>query len=90
MDTLREHGARYAKAVLAASGGNMRQACRTLGITYHTLRGYLGIRVMPGEFDEGMASLIAHRRAIERTRAKLTEAVNILSGLNEDGSQSDA
>lgn len=89
MDTLREHGARYAKAVLAVSGGNMRQACKTLGITYHTLRGYLGVKQMPGEIDEGMANRIEHRRAIERARAKLTEAVNILSGLNEDGSQSD-
>lgn len=90
MDTLREHGARYARAVLAASGGNMRQACRTLGITYHTLRGYLGVKVTLGEVDEGMANRIEHRRAIERTRAKLTEAVNILSGLSEDGSHSDS
>lgn len=89
MDTLREHGARYAKAVLAVSGGNRQQACRTLGITYHTLRGYLGVKQIPGEIDEGMADRIEHRRAIEQARAKLTEAVDILRGLTEDGPQSD-
>ena len=40
-DTLRAWGSRYARLVLARSGHNKRQACRALGISYHTLEAYL-------------------------------------------------
>jgi transcriptional regulator with PAS, ATPase and Fis domain len=40
-DTLRAWGSRYAHLVLARSGFNKREACRALGISYHTLQAYL-------------------------------------------------
>ena len=43
-DTLRAWGSRYARLVLARSGYNKRQACRALGISYHTLQAYLRYR----------------------------------------------
>jgi transcriptional regulator with PAS, ATPase and Fis domain len=40
-DTMRTWGSRYARLVLERCQGNKRQACRELGISYHTLQGYL-------------------------------------------------
>jgi two-component system, NtrC family, response regulator HydG len=40
-DTLRAWGSRYVRLVLERSGQNKRQACRALGISYHTLQAYL-------------------------------------------------
>src|SRR5439155_4797077 len=40
-DTLRAWGSRYVRLILDRSQGNKRQACRTLGISYHTLQAYL-------------------------------------------------
>jgi DNA-binding NtrC family response regulator len=40
-DTMRAWGSRYARLVLDRSGGNKREACRVLGISYHTLQAYL-------------------------------------------------
>ena len=40
-DTLREWGSRYARVVLDRCKHNKREACRTLGISYHTLQAYL-------------------------------------------------
>jgi two-component system NtrC family response regulator/two-component system response regulator HydG len=40
-DTMRAWGSRYARLVLERCQQNKRQACRVLGITYHTLRAYL-------------------------------------------------
>lgn len=40
-DTLRAWGSRYARLVLERNGGNKRQACQVLGVTYHTLNAYL-------------------------------------------------
>ena len=34
-------GSRYARLVLERCSNNKRQACRQLGISYHTLQGYL-------------------------------------------------
>ena len=45
-DTMRAWGSRYAQLVVARCKGNKRQACRTLGISYHTLQAYL--RYTPG------------------------------------------
>lgn len=40
-ESLRSWGSRYARLVLERHGNNKRQACRALGISYHTLRAYL-------------------------------------------------
>ena len=40
-DTLREWGSRYARVVLDRCNHNKREACRMLGISYHTLQAYL-------------------------------------------------
>jgi transcriptional regulator with PAS, ATPase and Fis domain len=42
--TMRVWGSRYARLVLERCSNNKRQACRQLGISYHTLQGYLRIR----------------------------------------------
>ncbi len=42
--TMRAWGSRYARLVLERCSNNKRQACRQLGISYHTLQGYLGFR----------------------------------------------
>jgi hypothetical protein len=40
-DTMRAWGSRYARVVLEKCGGNKREACEALGISYHTLQAYL-------------------------------------------------
>jgi hypothetical protein len=40
-EPLRVWGGRYVRLVLERCGNNKRQACRELGISYHTLIGYL-------------------------------------------------
>ena len=40
-DTMRAWGSRYARLVLNRCDGNKREACRVLGISYHTLVAYL-------------------------------------------------
>jgi transcriptional regulator with PAS, ATPase and Fis domain len=51
-ETLRAWGSRYARIVVNRCQGNKRQACRVLGISYHTLKAYLrypvDIPVAPG------------------------------------------
>ena len=46
-DTMRAWGSRYARYVLEKHGGNKRQACRALDISYHTLNAYLRHRPCP-------------------------------------------
>jgi transcriptional regulator with PAS, ATPase and Fis domain len=43
-ETMRAWGSRYARLVLERCANNKRQACRELGISYHTLRAYLRFR----------------------------------------------
>jgi transcriptional regulator with PAS, ATPase and Fis domain len=43
-ESMRAWGSRYARLVLQRCGNNKRQACRELGISYHTLRAYLRFR----------------------------------------------
>lgn len=45
--TMRAWGSRYARMVLDRCGGNKREACRRLCISYHTLNAYLEYR--PGQ-----------------------------------------
>jgi DNA-binding NtrC family response regulator len=47
-DTMRAWGSRYARLVLEKNGGNKRQACRALDISYHTLNSYLRFRPATG------------------------------------------
>jgi DNA-binding NtrC family response regulator len=44
-DTLRVWASRYARLVLERCAGNKREACRVLGISYHTLQAYLKVSV---------------------------------------------
>ena len=46
-DTMRAWGSRYARYVLEKNGGNKRQACRALAISYHTLNAYLKYKSRP-------------------------------------------
>jgi transcriptional regulator with PAS, ATPase and Fis domain len=50
-ETMRAWGSRYARLVVARCNGNKRQACRALGISYHTLQAYLQFAAaeMPAE-----------------------------------------
>jgi transcriptional regulator with PAS, ATPase and Fis domain len=43
-ETMRAWGSRYARLVLERCQNNKRRACRELGISYHTLQGYLRFR----------------------------------------------
>jgi DNA-binding NtrC family response regulator len=43
-ESLREWAARYARVVLERCGGNKREACRVLKISYHTLQAYLRVQ----------------------------------------------
>jgi DNA-binding NtrC family response regulator len=52
-DSLRAWGARYARLVLDRCGGNKRETCRVLDISYHTLGAYL--RYKPGDPDPAQA-----------------------------------
>jgi len=42
--TMRAWGSRYARLTLERAKGNKREACRRLGISYHTLNGYLAYK----------------------------------------------
>lgn len=44
IDSMRAWGSRYARLVLERCDNNKRRACRELGISYHTLQGYLQYR----------------------------------------------
>jgi DNA-binding NtrC family response regulator len=48
-DTLRVWASRYARLILERCHGNKREACRVLGISYHTLQAYLRLPWRPGE-----------------------------------------
>ena len=41
---MRAWGSRYARLVLERCANNKRRACRELGISYHTLQGYIRFR----------------------------------------------
>jgi DNA-binding NtrC family response regulator len=51
-DTLRAWGSRYVRLILERCRRNKRRACRTLGISYHTLQAYLAY---PSRMDEAAA-----------------------------------
>ena len=45
--SMRAWGSRYARLVLERAGGNKREACRRLSISYHTLNAYLAYQSAP-------------------------------------------
>jgi DNA-binding NtrC family response regulator len=51
-DTLRVWATRYARLVLERCVGNKREACRVLGISYHTLQAYLKAPIDDGAAPE--------------------------------------
>jgi len=62
--TLRAWGSRYARRVLQRTNGNKREACRILGISYHTLQAYLGFDTQSrARLDEPRAA--SQREAME-------------------------
>ncbi|MGE3886296.1 MAG: sigma 54-interacting transcriptional regulator, partial [Vicinamibacterales bacterium] len=65
--TMRAWGSRYARLVLERSRGNKREACRKLGISYHTLNAYLSYRPGPRQ-------LAARRRALPAAEEAGAEA----------------
>ncbi len=61
--TMRAWGSRYARATLERCGGNKREACRALDISYHTLIAYLKYEVhdpppVPAEAGTGDVSAV--------------------------------
>ena len=46
-DTLRAWAGRYSRLILERCQGNKREACRVLGISYHTLQAYVRLRSLP-------------------------------------------
>jgi transcriptional regulator with PAS, ATPase and Fis domain len=61
-ETMRAWGSRYARLVLERCDNNKRRACRELGISYHTLQGYIRFRpeqrrperpLLPPRADDG-------------------------------------
>ena len=55
-DTMRTWGSRYARLVLEGCDNNKRNACRVLGISYHTLQAYLNHNnTVPVESPPGYA-----------------------------------
>ncbi len=61
-ESMRAWGSRYARYVLNRAGGNKREACRVLDISYHTLQAYLAYK---GPRPEQAI----RRAAIEQARA---------------------
>jgi transcriptional regulator with PAS, ATPase and Fis domain len=51
-ESMRAWGSRYARLVYERCGSNKRQACRELGISYHTLRAYLAYQPERAARDE--------------------------------------
>ena len=66
-DTMRAWGSRYAHLVVGRCKGNKRQACRVLGISYHTLQAYL--QYASGEIPAPDAEAPADEAGVEATAA---------------------
>jgi len=67
-DTMRAWGSRYARLVVNECGGNKREACRLLGISYHTLVAYLNFPLpeFEGREPEGPLDKAVSERRSER------------------------
>jgi two-component system, NtrC family, response regulator HydG len=51
-DTLRVWAGRYSRLILERCQGNKREACRVLGISYHTLQAYVRLRSSPADGEQ--------------------------------------
>ena len=74
--TMRAWGSRYARMVLERCGGNKREACRRLCISYHTLNAYLEYR--PGQ------KLLARRARLTRLPAPMSQSNVPMDELSSD------
>jgi two-component system response regulator HydG len=61
-ETMRAWGSRYARLILDRCRGNKREACRVLGISYHTLQAYLRYPIdgAPGVAEDTRAEAQGH------------------------------
>jgi transcriptional regulator with PAS, ATPase and Fis domain len=71
-ESMRAWGSRYARLVLERCGNNKRQACRELGISYHTLRSYIQFR--PENGGPACATLAGRGATVRRAGAKAAAA----------------
>jgi len=82
-DTLRVWASRYARLILERCHGNKREACRVLGISYHTLQAYVRLPLSPPDEASGPLQDIDEGRgdaeAVELTAEPLgcSEAVEV-------------
>jgi transcriptional regulator with PAS, ATPase and Fis domain len=60
-ESLRAWGSRYVRLVLEKNGGNKRQACRVLDISYHTLNAYLKYRPAGTRANPQSHALVSQR-----------------------------
>ena len=58
-DTLRVWAGRYARLILERCRGNKREACRVLGISYHTLQAYVRLPRLGGPAIDAIESIDA-------------------------------
>jgi DNA-binding NtrC family response regulator len=72
-ETLRVWARRYARIMLARTGGNKREAARILGISYHTLQAYLRA---PVEHDPNPPALGVDQ-AVDQTVDEAADATGI-------------
>jgi transcriptional regulator with PAS, ATPase and Fis domain len=65
-DTLRVWASRYARLILERCRGNKREACRVLGISYHTLQAYVRLPGPVGPAIDAIESIDAAEISDER------------------------
>ena len=65
-DTLRVWASRYARLILERCRGNKREACRVLGISYHTLQAYVRLPRPVGPAIDAIESIDAAEISDER------------------------
>ena len=70
-ETMRAWGSRYARVTLERCGGNKREACRVLDISYHTLVSYLNYGGSP---DGGAGVAPRPESAVEQEPPDVAEA----------------
>ena len=75
-DTLRVWASRYARLVLERCGGNKREACRVLGISYHTLRAYVQLP-LPDDGEETPVPLANVINALSPIRSIEAAAIGV-------------
>ena len=74
-ESLRAWGSRYARLVLDRAHGNKREACRVLGISYHTLQAYLRFSSdhAPDEASDGALDNLTGEAPVEGAESRWNE-----------------